>query len=287
MAALYSIRDRRSDAYQLVQDVVHEEMLHVQLASNVANAFGLAPRFAPPVYGGPTVPHIDFALDVPNPTELYTPYSTAIGPLDLERVNTMCLIEYPEWDTDRSPDLHEDSAEYGSIAEFYDAVRAGMFELRAHLRGGVNQVDEFRFYYNDFPGMTIVHDGDEGYREAIRLIDLITDQGEGQSQGDTGVAPQHQNTADGFEESWSHFKRFTVIRDMARLPATYTGAADPPPGSPGRRAQEILVADFAAFMQTLESLFGGDGGAGFGVRMAKIGGDIVTCWRRGAIPRFA
>ncbi|HEX2087393.1 MAG TPA: ferritin-like domain-containing protein, partial [Solirubrobacteraceae bacterium] len=97
MAALYSIRDRTSDAYQLVQDVVHEEMLHVQLASNIANAFGLAPRFVPPVYGGPTVPHIDFALDVPNPTELYTPYSTAIGPLDLERVNTMCLIEYPEW----------------------------------------------------------------------------------------------------------------------------------------------------------------------------------------------
>jgi Ferritin-like len=287
MAAMYSIRDRTSDAYQLVQDVVHEEMLHVQLASNIANAFGLSPRFAPPVYGGPTVPHIDFALDVPNPTELYTPYSTAIGPLDLERVNTMCLIEYPEWSTERSPDLHEQREEYGSIAEFYDAVRAGMFELRAHLRGGVNQVDEFRFYYNEFPDQTIVHDGDDGYREAIRLIDLITDQGEGQSQGDTGVAPQHQNTADGFEESWSHFKRFTVIRDMARLPATYTGVAEPPAGSPGRRAQEVLVADFAAFMQTLESLFGGGGGAGFGVRMAKIGGDILTCWKRGAVPRFA
>lgn len=262
-------------------------MLHVQLASNMANAFGLSPRFEAPIYGGPSVPHVDFSLDVPNPTDVYTPFSTEIGPLDVERVNTMCLIEYPEWDTERQPDLREDRYEYGSIAEFYAAVRVGMYELRDHLRGGVNQVDEFRRYYDDFPGQTIDHDGDQGFVQCIRLIDLITDQGEGQSQGDTAVAPQHQNTADGFEESWSHFRRFSEIRTMRPLPETYSGVADPPPGSPAQRAQEILVADFAAFMQTLEALFGGGGAAGFGVRMAKIGADVLTCWQRGAIPRFA
>ena len=286
MAALYSIEDRTSDAYQLVQDVVHEEMLHVQLASNIANSFGHSPRFAPPVYGGPTIPHVDFSLDDPNPTDEFTPFSTEIGPLDTERVNTMCLIEYPEWDTEREPDLREHHEEYGSIAEFYAAVRVGMYELREHLRGGVKQVDEFRRYYDDFPGQTIDHDGDEGFLEGVRLIDLITDQGEGQSQGDTAVAAEHQNTADGFEPSWSHFRRFSEIRDSGSLPATYGGVADPPPGSPGHRAQEILVGDFAAFMQTLEALFGGRDAHGFGARMAKIGGDMLTCWQRGAIPRF-
>lgn len=286
MAAMYSIRDRTSDAYQLVQDTVHEEMLHVQLASNIANSFGLSPRFEPPAYGGPTVPHVDFSLDDPNPTDYYKPFSTVIGPLDVERVNTMCLIEYPEWDTQRQPDIHDDHAEYGSIGEFYEAVRTGMYELRAHMRGGISQVNEFRFFYNELPDQTIDFDGDDGYAQGVGLIDLITDQGEGQSQGDTSVAPQHQNTADGFEESWSHFRRFTAIRDAGKLPATYSAEPDPPPGSPGHQAQETLVADFAAFMQTLESLFSGGSPSEFGVQMAKIGGDVLTCWRRGAIPRF-
>lgn len=38
MSALYSIVDRTSDAFQYVQSVVNQEMLHLQLAANVANA---------------------------------------------------------------------------------------------------------------------------------------------------------------------------------------------------------------------------------------------------------
>jgi hypothetical protein len=287
MSAMYSIEDPASATYALIQDIVHEEMLHVQLASNIANASGLQPCFRPPAYQGRTVPHIDFALDKPNPTQEYTPFSAEIGPLDLERLNTMCLIEYPLWDTERQPDLRQDQDQYGSIAEFYDAVRSGLYVLRGQLRGGVNQVDEFRFFYNDFPDPRIDFDGDDGYLQAVGLIDFITDQGEGQSAGDTAVAVEHQNTADGVHESWSHFKKFSTIRALGSLPATYHGVADPPAGSPGHRAQERLVADFAAFLQTLESLFSGRESTEFGVQMAKLGGDILTCWQRGAIPRFS
>jgi hypothetical protein len=286
LAPLYSIKDRASDAFRLIEDVVHEEMLHVQLASNIANAFGLAPTFQPPVYEGDAVPHVDFSLDVPNPTEHYAPFSAELGPLDLTRLNTMCLVEYPEWRTEREPDLREDHSDYGSIAEFYDAVRTGMYELRAHIRGGVNQVDEFRFFYNDFPHQKIEHDGDRGYVEAIRLVDLITDQGEGQSEGNTSVEPQHRNTADGFREDWTHFKKFSAIRDGGALPETYAGVPDPPAGSPGHEAQETLAADFAAFMGTLARLFGGSEPAEFGALMPKIGGDILRCWQNGATPRF-
>ena len=37
MSAMYSIKDRTSDAFQLIQSVVNQEMLHLQSASNIAN----------------------------------------------------------------------------------------------------------------------------------------------------------------------------------------------------------------------------------------------------------
>src|SRR5579863_9826727 len=91
LSAMYSIRDPSCDAYQLILSIVNQEMLHTQLICNLANAFGCLPRFATPVYGGPQIPHLDFNLDDPNPTLVFKPYSTEIGPLDAKRVNTMCL----------------------------------------------------------------------------------------------------------------------------------------------------------------------------------------------------
>jgi hypothetical protein len=286
MSAMYSITDPATLEYQLIQDVVHEEMLHVQLASNIANAYGLVPRFTTPVYGG-TVPHVDFSLDQPNPTAVFTPYSAALGPLDATRINTMCLIEYPEWDTSRNPDLQADIDRYGSIAEFYDAVRYGMYQLRHETRGGINQVEEFRYFFNALPDQTVSLDGAAGYRQAIGLIDVITDQGEGQSQSDTPVAPEHRNTADGLHESWSHYTKFTRIRAEGSFPAVYPAVSDPPPGSAGAAAQARLTRDFARYQQTLESLFAGRPTPDFGATMAQVGGSILTCWQRGAVPRFA
>src|SRR5687768_8553455 len=85
MSAMYSIKDPASKAYRLIQDVVHEEMLHTQLACNITNAFGFKPILRAPQYGGPTVPHINFDLDDPNPTTIFHPFSTELGPLDLNR----------------------------------------------------------------------------------------------------------------------------------------------------------------------------------------------------------
>ena len=50
MAAMFSIVDRSSDAYQLIQSVVHQEMLHLQLVANVANAYGYSPVFGPDAF---------------------------------------------------------------------------------------------------------------------------------------------------------------------------------------------------------------------------------------------
>ena len=40
LSAMFSVVDRSSEAYQLVQSVVNQEMLHLQLVSNIANSYG-------------------------------------------------------------------------------------------------------------------------------------------------------------------------------------------------------------------------------------------------------
>ena len=287
LTVLYSIKDPSSEPYRLIQAAVYQEMLHAQLASNIANAYGLSPAFRVPEYGGATVPHIDFDLDEPNPTRVYTPFSTALGPLDQERINTMCLVEYPEWDTGREPDVRPKNSEYGSIGEFYDAVRCGLRVLRDQCHGGVNQVDEFRSFYNQFAEPTVTRSGDEGYIQALTLLDAIVQQGEGQTEGVSDIPTEFQNTADGFQESWPHFQKFSWIRDQLALPDTYEGQAEPPPGTAGFLAQDVLIQDFGDFLATLEQLFRGEAPERFGTLMAKLGGDILTSWQRGAVPRFS
>lgn len=288
LTVLYSIKDPTSEPYRLIQAAVYQEMLHTQLVANIANAYGYSPRLSPPEYAGQRIPHLDFRLDARNPTEQYSPYSAELGPLDACRVNTMCLVEYPEWRTEREPDLAASRREYGSIGEFYDAVRVGMGELRRHVRASQRQVDEFSSFYQGHPGLTVTEPGDRGFRQALSLIDVIVDQGEGQTQPIETVPTESRNTADGYKDAWPHFHRFEHIRKMTALPAVYAGTPNPPAGSAGLRMQQLLAADFSQFLAVLNRAFAGEPmPAGFGVQMARLGGEIVQCWQHGAIPRFS
>ncbi|MBI5257913.1 MAG: ferritin-like protein [Burkholderiales bacterium] len=288
LTVLYSIKDPSTEAYRLVQAAVYQEMLHLQLVANIANAYGYSPTLAPPAYRGTAVPHLDFDLDTPNPTTEFTPYSAELGPLDAQRVNTMCLVEYPEWRTEREPDLADTQQAYGSIGEFYDALRVGMSELRAHVQGSRRQIDEFGPFYQGTPRLSITEFGDAGFRQAMTLVDIIVDQGEGQTQPIETVPTEFRNTADGFKDAWPHFQKFDHIRRLPRWPAVYAGEALPPSGSPGQQAQQRLVADFAGFLAVLNRMFAGEPvPAAFGVQMAKLGGDILACWQQQAIPRFS
>jgi hypothetical protein len=286
MAAMYSIRDPASAAYGLTLSVVNQEMFHVQLAANVANAYGCDVSFQEPKYDDADIPHIRFQLDDPNPTTIFHPYSAEIGPFDERRLNAMCLIEYPEWDTSRTPDRRERTSEYGSIGEFYQAVRVGMSELRGHVRGDRNQVNHFERFYQNFPHQTVTRDGDAGFQQALALVDAIVEQGEGQTQGDADVPREFVNTADGLQESWPHFRKFKSILDSGRLPEVYAAERHCISGA-GVEAQQILAGDFQTFRATLKSMFAGEHPQDFGVQMFKLGGDILRCWQNGAIPRFA
>lgn len=288
LTVLYSIKDPTHPAYRQVQAVVYQEMLHAQLAANVANAYGLSPQFNMPVYVGANIPHVDFKLDEPNPTTQFHPFTAELGPLDERHINAMCLIEYPEWLTGRETNLSSTDEEYGSIGEFYAAVRVGIAELRGAVKGGQRQVDQFGPFYQNQPSLSVSQDGEAGFKQAMTLVDLIVEQGEGQTEEVRGIPVEFQNTADGFQDSWPHYRKFDSIRQATRRPEIYSGVADPEPGSLGQRAQHILVRDFAAFLETLTELFGGRSSPKvFGAQMAKLGGDVLTCWQHGAIPRFS
>jgi hypothetical protein len=261
-------------------------MLHLQLVANIANSFGYSPVLTPGafVYAGVDVPHLDFSLDPDNPIPQFTPYSAEIGPLDQPRINAMCLIEYPEWETGGKPDYQQDVRDYGSIGEFYDALEYGAHQLADHIAGGVNQVDLFSAFYRDLPTMTVQTSGREGWPEVQLLIDVIRDQGEAAKVADA-IATPNRNTADDPAAEQSHYEKFTQIRG-AVLPAVY------PVKDPGRYAaddtkrQAILVADFSRFTGAVSQLCAGRRPRDFETLMVTLGGDILACWKGGAVPQF-
>jgi Ferritin-like len=287
LSAMFSVVDRSSEAYQLIQSVVNQEMLHLQLASNIANAYGCSPVLSPGVfaYVGQTVPHLDFDLDPDNPTAIFTPYSAEVGPLDQSRINTMCLIEYPEWDTGGKPDYQENVSDYGSIGEFYDALEYGARQLEGDIAGGVNQVDFFSAFYRDLPTMTVEGSGAAGWPHVQLLIDVIRDQGEAAKAADSIAAP-NRNTADDPDPEESHYEKFTRIRS-GPLPATYPVKDRADYTAEDRKREAILLADFARFTGVVTQLCAGRRPVDFAPLMVTVGGDILTCWKSGVTPRFS
>lgn len=294
MSAMYSIKDPTSDVYKLVQSVVYQEMLHIQLACNAANAFGaeidLEHAFIQPAYVGRTVPHLQFTAgevgrDPLDPSMSFEPYSAEIGPLDEPRINAMCLIEYPEQDVDEPPELKQDISEYSTIGEFYRAVLFGATQHVEAIRPNHNQIDIFQNFYRGFPGQAVDSAGVDGLEQVILLIRAITDQGEGVRRSPI-VPTEFRNTADGFNNSMDHFAKFELIKSLQRRPECYEGVATPRPGSDGAQAQAILARNFLQFRRNMVELFNGRPPADFGPNMARLGGNILNCWRHGAVPRF-
>jgi hypothetical protein len=284
MSALYSIVDRTSDAFQFVQSVVNQEMLHVQCAANVANAYGFSPAFAAPVYEDQKVPHLNPNLDDPDPVKRFSPYSAEIGPMDTERINAMCLIEYPAWKSSSPPDLHDDVTEYPNIGAFYSAVAYGAAQLTEHLHGGVNQVDLSSAYYRNMPSLIVTDSGEVGFREVDLLIQAITEQGEGISRAREDIVYSFQNTATDNAPQLSHFEKFIKVR--GNMPATYAVKPASDHSADDQELLTILCKHFAHLRHALEKVFSGKNPGDFVRLMLSVGADIHNCWEHGVTPRF-
>lgn len=285
MSAMYSVVDRASSAFQLIQSVVHQEMLHVQLVSNVANAYGYSPLFPAPAYVGTTIPHLDFDLDTPDPRQEFSPYSAEIGPLDELRINGMCLVEYPEWETGHKPDLHDTVSEYGSIGEFYDALEFGARQFASKICGGVRQVDLFSAFYRDLPKLTVEASGQGAFSQVALLIDTIREQGEGKKAAGL-IEEAFRNTADDSDPELGHYDKFIKIRDEVSFPEVYAVIAPADYSKQQKRIEKILVDNFTALRRALRQLFAGKN-PDFEPVMFKVGAGILNCWKHGVTPKFS
>jgi hypothetical protein len=292
LSAMFSIKSRSHLAYQLIQSVVHQEMLHLQLVANIANAYGHSPTLHVEKFKydpAEKIPHVKFELDHPNPEDKYKPHSAAIGRLDKTRINTMRLIEYPSWSPGaEKPVLRQTVHEYGSIGEFYNALNHGASQLAADIhtpwpRGGVRQVDMFSAFYRRMPRVQVESSGPEGLAQVQLLIDLIRDQGEA-AKADDAIHPPHRNTADDPQPTGSHSQKFTWISD--HLPVTYQPKEDADYTDDDRERQQILVKNFKNFIRALNALLAGENPDNFVPLMVTLGGNILTCWKNGVTPKF-
>lgn len=285
MSAMYSVIDRSSKPYQLIRSIVNQEMLHLQSAANIANAFGYSPDITTPVYCGTTVPHLDFSLDPAQRTEPYMPYTAEIGPLDEEHINAMCLIELPDFGFKQGiPKLFEHPTEFGTIAEFYQALLF-VIKLNKHkIRGGVNQVDYFAPFYRNAPDLIVTESGNAGLAQIELLIELITEQGEGYTKDDQTIPHVFQNTADDPAPDQDHFQKFKWIKehDMSE-----TFALKEPIDDRGEELQQICMDNFAGLIASLNNLFSGAYSGAFFPCMAGVGGAIRNCWQNGVVPKFS
>lgn len=286
MSAMYSIKDKTTEQYQLIRTVVNQEMLHLQCAANVCNAFGLSPQITVPQYEGQTVPHLDFGKDNPDVVKEYEPYTAEIGPLDLQHINAMCLIELPDYLATQNDDvlLFDNVNEYGTIGEFYQALLKLITLHKKEIVGGVNQVDFFAPFYRNMPNLIIDKSGESGYSQVELLIHLITDQGEGISSVE-GVLSVFQNTADDIRPELDHFDKFKLIKD-GNLPQVFSTKSPDSYDENDKQLQQILEDNFYQLTQSLEALFAGKSSDKFFPCMAMVGGAIRNCWQNGVTPQY-
>lgn len=285
MSAMYSIKDRSSSAYQMLRTVVNQEMLHLQCAANIANAYGLSPAIHIPPYKGKVIPHLCFS---PKVTDAYEPYTAEIGPLNLEHINAMCLIEHPENEKNQLEQgeslLKSNIKEYPSIGAFYKALRIGAERFKDSIQGGRRQVNHFSAFYRNMPNMTITESGAVGFDQIALLIDLIVNQGEGDSDKDGKISPAFQNTADDTKPTEDHFKKFTEMKKS--LPGTYT-SQQKCKDDQLHPLQLNLIKQFDELRNLLEKLFEGENPEDFLPVMASVGGAIRNCWHHGVAPKYS
>lgn len=184
MCALYTIEPNANDiSQQIIRSVIVEEMLHLINAANTLNAVG----------GRPTVTG---TADVPRyPTMLpdgEKSFVVHLDPFSPYAVETFLKIEYPSRPhtapqlTIKRPEreatpLKVTMLGHKTVGEFYDEIKAGIRKLVRELgepavfTGNPNKQISAAFYYAGGGEPVEVR----GEADALRAIDEIIDQGEG------------------------------------------------------------------------------------------------------------
>lgn len=194
-------------AYNAIFSVYIQEMLHLQLASNLCTAVGLAPKFPALDYTrfGTTIPCIGDLKNVQG----YEDVQVKLGPLDLNQIKLFLAIEMPDWeanaDSHNRPSVPFQTgndgkaaipATFGAIGHLYHCIEA-YFDIKysdgTTLWDNIYdpnsvQVDLFNFkstYHPDkeYPKFPVTFPTGQTAKEARKtakeIITAIIDQGEG------------------------------------------------------------------------------------------------------------
>ena len=228
--AYHAISD--STAQGLIDEVSQEEMFHCQSAWNIAKAFGTPYDFKTRtafVYEGQNIPHLNFSLESPDPSTTpvtisgtkydFTKYSATLNPSTFEeRINGMCLVEYPDWDAPTSHDLNKDTTDYPSIGHFYAAIKSLMTDTATFADGSLvsshiqtSNTYQTAMFTGNAPSdisQTVTATGSDGIKQINDLINAIVEEGEGTSSKD-GVPTEYQ--FNGNEEP--HFNAFLEVKN--------------------------------------------------------------------------
>jgi hypothetical protein len=300
LTALYSIKGLTKlkhhdypEAAKLIFSIAIQEMLHIELVSNLSNALGYSPKF--------TVPTFDESKGMPfiHPLQHLVPadvkgYHAKPQALNKESLKLFCAIELPH---PKETIVWEHKNRYGSIAEVYEAIRQS---VTAHWDAwyvgnakNTKQKNIFGEYHNQngkHHGFSITIDS---LSTALTAIEAIIDQGEGADakRVPANFRPPSQKEGKEFDTSWykghlSHYQKFRILlHSHHQLPAVYEVKRTK--GSAA--ANSKMRKAFRDFWHTLEMNFNSEGTEmqeDFWRQMAPLGKSLAAVWQSGTCPDF-
>ncbi|GEP45095.1 ferritin-like domain-containing protein [Brevifollis gellanilyticus] len=178
-------------AVACLREIIHEEMIHLCLASNIMNAIGGSPQMTVPKFPGPLPGDVGRNPDG-------TQFSVHLYPFSPESMKQGMNIEEPDEPID-PPEMEKLMAmaiasETGSIADYYRHLENALSQLPASAwQPGRNQIDDSQFFQGQLFAVN-------SFADAQKAISDIVSEGEGSSDSPLN-----------FEGEVSHFYRFQEI----------------------------------------------------------------------------
>jgi hypothetical protein len=212
LCAMWSIKSGDGDAYDLIEEVVIEEMLHLGLVCNMLTSLGETPALGPDA--APTYP-------CPLPGGFRPKLKlVTLGKLTQDRVRDVFMqIEHPHHDLvdPNDPDLPPEDI---TIGTFYDLIANAIKNLpeAPNPFTGARQITASMIRID--PDLTAV----KSKQDALAAVELIKEQGEG-----TTASPRDP-TIDpgGGVDDLAHFYRFTELSAGKRINPETGKFKDPP-----------------------------------------------------------
>jgi hypothetical protein len=276
LSALFSIADQGSTVFNLINDIVFNEMTHFGLACNLLAGTGAQPAivqgYRDTVYPGPLPGGVKPKCD--NTFFPCAPdFQVILGFTDLKSFAQMCMqIEYPEDPVPR-PAVLALGETFPSIGEFYKAIEDAFTNNTGQLPyTTTKQLTKPRM------DVTLV----DSLANAVKAIELIRGEGEGSSKNPF------------FNGKLSHFYAFgelfhgaAYVFDPVTQTGDWTGAAIPPvaiapmtpiplggypnPPAPAVAALSTCDQNFTDMLTALDAAWATGSAASLGAAIGSMG----------------